>query len=363
MTRPLAALALAAIAAAQSPLLNTQQTFTHYTRILQLMDSTTAAVPGLARAAAPIIENTRAGLDSLRRTNRPQDGALNLDFINNTRAYLALADALPKPHPFPAEAEKQFVELRQALDRANAHFHAMLELKERQLRNPDRDNLARYREANATTQPPTPGQTRVVFLGDSITDGWRLNEYFPGKDYINRGISGQTTGQMLGRFQADVAAHKPAAMVLLAGTNDIARGVATEAIENNIAMIADLADRHGIKPILASILPVHDYNKERNPLYERSPQRPPETIRAINTWLQGFCRERKYVYLDYFTPTVDERGFLKQDLAEDGLHPNAAGYRSMAPLVEAAIAEALPPPPPPRPKRRGLFGRDKNQGQ
>ncbi len=356
----IAVLAAAAVAtlAGQSALLKTPEMDAHYSRMVQLMDSTTATVPGLSRAAAPIIENARQTLDTIRRTSRPQDGPLHYAFLNHTRAYLALADAMPKPHPFPAEGARQFIELRAALDRSDAHFRALLALKEQQLRNPDRDNLKRYADANATTSPAQPGATRAVFLGDSITDGWRLNEYFPGKDFLNRGISGQTTGQMLGRFMADVAAHKPSVMLLLGGTNDIARGISTEAIQNNIAMIADLAAAHKIKPVLASILPIHDYNKEQNPSLERSPQRPPETIRAINTWLAGFCRERGYLYLDYFTPMVDERGFLKKELADDGLHPNTGGYRIMAPLADAAIGQANPPPPEPKRKRRGIFGRE-----
>jgi lysophospholipase L1-like esterase len=278
--------------------------------------------------------------------------------LQHTRSFLSLADALPKPHPFPEAGRKQFTELRDALDRADAHFRALLDLKELQIRNPDRDALARYADANARTSPPQNGKTRVVFLGDSITDGWRLNEYFPGEDYINRGISGQITGQMLGRMQADVIAHEPNVMVLLAGTNDIARNVSVEAIRNNITMIADLAAAHRIKPVLASILPIHDYNKEQNPSFERSTQRPPQTIRALNEWLQGFCKERSYLYLDYFTATVDQSGFLKRDLADDGLHPNSAGYRVMAPLAADAIAKAVvqrPAPAAPERKRKGWF--------
>jgi lysophospholipase L1-like esterase len=355
-----AILAIASFAtlAAQDALLDTRRMQEHYNRILHLMDSTTTTVPGLARAAAPIIENARQPLDTMRRINRPQDGALHYDFLHHSRAFLALADAMPKPHPFPAEAARQFVELRAALDRADAHFRAILALKEQQLRSPDRDNLKRYAEANATTSPPQEGVTRAVFLGDSITDGWRLNEYFPGKDYINRGISGQTTGQMLGRFMADVAAHKPNAMILLGGTNDLARGIALDAIRNNIAMIADLAASHKIKPILASVLPIHDYNKDQNPSFERSPQRPPASIVALNKWIGAFAKQRGYIYLDYFTPSADDAGFLKKDLADDGLHPNTAGYRVMAPLVEAAIAEAVPPrAPEPKRRRRGIFGK------
>jgi lysophospholipase L1-like esterase len=152
----------------------------------------------------------------------------------------------------------------------------------------------------------------VVFLGDSITDGWRLNEYFPDRDFVNRGIGGQITGQMLGRMKADVIDRQPAAVVVLAGVNDIARGAPIETIRNNLAMIADLAVAHRIKPVFASILPVHDY------------QRPMATIRALNEWLAAMCRQRGFVYLDYFPAMADAGGFLRAELADDGLHPNAA---------------------------------------
>ncbi len=194
-----------------------------------------------------------------------------------------------------------------------------------------------------------------MFLGDSITDGWRLNEYFPEKDYVNRGISGQTTGQMLGRMQADVVALKPAVMVVLAGTNDIARNISVETIENNLRMIATIAEANKIKPIFASILPVHDYNKTQNPAYEMTKRRPMDTIRAVNQWLRSFCQQQGYAYVDYFAPMLDPNGYLKQELADDGLHPNAAGYRVMAPAVDSAIQSVLgtpgAPPPPVKKKR------------
>src|SRR5262249_20859639 len=155
-----------------------------------------------------------------------------------------------------------------------------------------RDNLKRYAEANERLGPPGD-LPRVVFLGDSITDAWRLNEYFTGRDFVNRGISGQTTGEMLSRMKQDVVDLKPVAMVVLAGTNDIARGVATKTIENNLEMIADVAEYYKIRPIFGSILPVSDYHKSKNPRYEMTKTRPPATILEINRWLQDFCTKRK----------------------------------------------------------------------
>lgn len=330
----------------------------HYERAIQLTESIAATVPGLARAGEPLIENARQALLTMK-SGAPVDSTLQYDLIANIRAYLELAEAMPKPHPFPAEARRQFNELRESVERAGSHFRGLLASKEEQLRAPDRDNLARYAEANARLSPPQSGKHRVVFLGDSITDAWRLNEYFPDQDFVNRGISGQITGQMLGRMMADVLAHKPDVMVVLAGTNDIARGVKLEAIQNNLAMIGELAHARKIKPIFASLLPVHDYNADKNPSFRQTRRRPPETILALNKWLEDHCKQKGYLYLDYFTASVDEKGFLKQDLSGDGLHPNATGYRVMAPLAQAAIAKALPgPPAPPEPvkKKRGLFG-------
>jgi lysophospholipase L1-like esterase len=345
-TSVLTALLAAGIPAAaqERALLGNPQAFELYTRVVNLMESTTAAVPGLARAGAPVIENVRQSLASLRTAASPQDGALHYAFLTNVRAYLALADAVPKPFPFPEEGRRQFAELRDTAGRVESHFRALLELKETQLRSPDRDNLGRYQEANTRTPAPQSGKMRVVFLGDSITDGWRLNEYFPDRDFINRGISGQITGQMLARMKADVIALQPAAVIVLAGTNDIARGTPLPAIQGNLEMIADLADGHKIKPIFCSVLPVSDYHKDKNPAWEMTKRRPPDTIRALNTWLVDLCRRRNYLYVDYFTATVDPAGFLKAEFADDGLHPNAAGYRVMAPLALASIDKLAPAP-------------------
>ena len=225
-----------------------------YQRVIQLMESTTVSVPELARAGAPLIENARQAYTKVR--SNPADAVSNYAFLTNLLAYLALSDAVPKPFPFSVEEQKQFNDLRDSMVRTESHFRALIELKERQLRSPDRDNLARYAELDSRTPPPQSDKPRVVFLGDSITDGWRLNEYFPDRDFINRGISGQITGQMLGRMESDVIKLQPSLILVLAGTNDIARGVSIATIESNLSAIADLADFHQIKVILASVLPV-----------------------------------------------------------------------------------------------------------
>jgi len=333
--------------AADNPLLSPAEAARTFTRAVQLVESTMITVPGLARAAAPVLENckqSRLNLEAAGNRHAGQTYAL----LMNLRAYLALADSMPKPYPFPREAAAQFTELRGLIQRIDSHFRALLEQLEARLRNPDRDNLRRYAEANLKLGPPQPNRPRVVFLGDSITDGWRLNEYFPGRDFVNRGISGQITGEMLGRMKADVIDLKPAAVVILAGTNDIARGVPVSTIENNLIMMAELAKLHRIKVILASLLPIHDYNKDQNPRYERSRQRPPKTILELNDWIRAYCRRNRLTYLDYFSALVDANGFLQKDLADDGLHPNAAGYRVMAPLALQAIDRVVPRPAGPR---------------
>jgi len=211
------------------------------------------------------------------------------------------------------------------------------------LRN-DFGELARYRDANAALKPLAAGEKRVVFYGDSITDIWPIDKYFPGKPYVNRGIGGQTTSQMLVRFRADVINLRPAAVVILAGTNDIAGNtgpISLEDIEGNFASMAELARAHKIRLIVSSVLPIHNYTpKSVNFFLQRSP----EKIRELNRWLRDYCKTTGCIYLDYFSAMVDEHGLLKKDLAEDGLHPNAAGYALMAPLAEAAIAKALKGP-------------------
>ncbi len=335
-------------------LLSSRETLELYGRAVQLMESTSVAVPELARAGAPLVENARQAVITLRSTPG-QNAGLSYTLLTNLRAYLALADSLPKPFPFPEEPHKQFSELRDGLNRIEAHFRALLDQKEAQLRSPDRDNLRRYTEENAKLGPPQAKRPRVVFLGDSITDGWRLNEYFPDRDFVNRGISGQITGEMLGRMKADVIDLRPAMMLVLAGTNDIARGVPTRTVQNNLTMIADLAEAYKIRPLFGSLLPVSDYHKDQDAQYEQSKRRPPETIQQINAWLVDFCRQRNYVYVDYFSQMADRVGMLKSELSDDGLHPNSLGYRIMAPVALAAIDRALVPAQKPRKRLLGVF--------
>ncbi|HKC86846.1 MAG TPA: SGNH/GDSL hydrolase family protein [Blastocatellia bacterium] len=212
-----------------------------------------------------------------------------------------------------------------------------LERAQRSLR--DWPQLNRYKEANAIVPAPVRSENRVVFMGDSITDIWKLSEYFPGKPYINRGIGGQTTPQMLIRFRPDVIALKPHAVLILAGTNDIAGNtgpMTLEMIENNYASMAELAKANGIKVIFASVLPIHDYGRTKV-----SERRSPEQILKLNEWLKSYCKANGHIYLDYFSKMVDDKGMLKVELANDGLHPNAEGYKVMAPLAESAIQQAL----------------------
>ena len=340
MRRILALAMLAALATTgysqQTALLSAPDATALFKRSVQLIESTSAAVPGLVRAAAPVLENARQAQMNLA-SGTAGTSTLTYDLLTNVRAYLALADSVPKPYPFPEEARKQFSELRDVADRMESHFRASLDQSDRRLRSPDRDNLRRYAEDDARLPKPAPDQKRIVFLGDSITDGWRLNEYFPGRDFVNRGISGQITGEMLGRMKADVIDLKPAGMLVLAGTNDIARGVPLSTIENNLIMIADLADTYRIKPLFASVLPISDYHKDVNPRYEVSKLRPPAAILELNRWIESFCKQRHYPYVDYFSPMVDQAGFLRTELADDGLHPNSAGYRAMGPIALDAI--------------------------
>jgi lysophospholipase L1-like esterase len=339
----------------QRGLLSNKEASELFGRAVQLMESTSVAIPELARAGAPLVENARQALITMRATPG-QNAGLTYTYLTNLRAFLFLSDSVPQPFPLPDEPRKQFSELRAGLNRVEAHFRALLEQKEAQLRNPDRDNLGRYAEANARLGLPQPGRPRVVFLGDSITDGWRLNEYFPERDFVNRGISGQITGEMLGRMKADVIDVRPAMVLVLAGTNDIALGVPVRTIQNNLTMIADLAEAHKIRPLFASLLPVSDYHKDQNPQFEQSQRRPPATIREINTWLANFCRQRNYAYVDYFSETADRSGFLKANLSDDGLHPNSAGYRILAPVALAAIDKAAGlPPAQPKKRRLGVF--------
>lgn len=205
----------------------------------------------------------------------------------------------------------------------------------------DFGELARYRAANAALPPPAAGEKRVVFFGDSITDSWKLDESFPSKPYVNRGIGGQTTSQMLVRFRQDVINLQPKVVVVLAGTNDIAGNtgpIANEDIEANYSDFAELAKAHNIRLIFSSILPVSNYTERSKDFFA---QRPMGRILELNKWLKEYCEKNHLIYLDYFSSLVDDKGMLKRDLAEDGLHPNKAGFAVMAPLAEKAIEEAL----------------------
>lgn len=220
-------------------------------------------------------------------------------------------------------------------------------LTQAETRLKDWPQLARYRDANGKLTDPGRNETRVVFMGDSITDSWqnpKFGGFFPGKPYVDRGISGQTTPQMLIRFRPDVIALHPRVVVILAGTNDIAgnTGAMTlEAIQENLISMAELAKANSIKVVFASILPISDYDQRDGKPIIRSTQRPPEKIKALNDWMKTYAANNKLTYLDYYSAMVDEKGFLRDELSEDGLHPNAKGYEIMAPLAEAAIARAL----------------------
>ncbi|MEK7725138.1 MAG: SGNH/GDSL hydrolase family protein [Acidobacteriota bacterium] len=241
---------------------------------------------------------------------------------------VAIANFAQTPTPTPDALTLE----KQRADRLQARFN-------------DFANLARYAKANSEATPPAKGEDRVVFLGDSITDSWKLAEYFPNQLYINRGISGQTTPQMLLRMRPDVIAHKPKVMLLLAGTNDISANtgpVTNEYIQGNIEAIVETAHANGINVILASILPVSDYNKNaKGEAIIRTVQRPPARILELNKWIKEYCETKGLIYLDYFSATVDDKGFLKADLANDGLHPHAEGYKIMQKLAAEAIAKAL----------------------
>ncbi len=205
----------------------------------------------------------------------------------------------------------------------------------------DFGELNRYRDADAALGPPVVGENRVVFIGDSITDYWKIAEYFPGKPYVNRGVDGQTTPQMLVRFRQDVINLQPKVLLVLAGTNDVA-GVTgrarNEEIEANYASMAELARMHGIRVIFCSLLPVYNYTKESQ---ESFALRPRERILALNDWLKSYSAQNGLLYLDYYSALVDDKGMMKRELSDDGLHPNAAGYKIMAALAEKAIASVL----------------------
>lgn len=206
----------------------------------------------------------------------------------------------------------------------------------------DWPQLKRYEAANAALPPVAAGENRVVFFGDSITDNWGRwpgteSTFFTGKPYVNRGISGQTTPQMVVRFRQDVIDLHPAAVVILAGTNDVAGNtgpMTPEMTEDNFRSMADLAKANGIRVILASITPAADYPWKRG-------MEPTPKIRALNAWLKDYCERHSYTYLDYYSAMTDADGGMKPGISIDGVHPNEKGYAVMEPLAQAAIDKTL----------------------
>ena len=201
----------------------------------------------------------------------------------------------------------------------------------------DFGGLARFKEEDVKLGAPAAGESRVVFMGDSITAGWKLDQSFPGKPYINRGIGGQTSPQMLVRFRQDVIDLQPKVVIILAGTNDIAGNtgpMTLEQTEGNIASMAELAAANGIRVVLCSVLPAFDYSWAPG-------LTPAPKIALLNAWIRGYAMAKHFVYVDYHSAMKDERGGLPAALSKDGVHPLPAGYAIMAPLAEAGIEEAL----------------------
>ena len=252
-----------------------------------------------------------------------------------TVASLAAGQQTPAPVPASAPAPS-CPEMATALNR----------LMTNEARTRDWASLGRYREANRSLGAPAAGEARVVFMGDSITDSWpqpRYGTFFEGKPYVGRGISGQTTPQMLVRFRPDVIDLKPKVVVILAGTNDIAGNtgpMTNEEIQGNLASMAQLAKANGIRVVMSSIQPVSAYHIGPTGVPQTT-TRPMDRIRAINEWMKKYAAAEGHVYLDYFSAMLDDKGLLREDLSGDDLHPNAKGYAIMAPLAEAAIKQAL----------------------
>ncbi len=203
----------------------------------------------------------------------------------------------------------------------------------------DWPNLKRYQEENAALEISSSDQHRIVFMGNSITEGWLRErpEFFENKPYVNRGIDGQTTPQMLLRFRQDVINLKPSVVVILAGINDIAENTGPSTIQmivDNIVSMAELAKTNNIKVILCSVLPAYDF-------YWKKGLEPAKKVTQLNAQLKAYATQNNIVYVDYFTPMANESNGLKEELGSDGIHPNVTGYLVMEPLVEEAIAKAL----------------------
>ncbi|TDO19042.1 SGNH/GDSL hydrolase family protein [Pedobacter duraquae] len=203
----------------------------------------------------------------------------------------------------------------------------------------DWPNFGRYRAANAALPAPTSSEKRVLFMGDSITDGWIRSspDFFSTNTYIDRGISGQTTPQMLVRFRADVVALKPKVVVFLCGINDIAGNTgpsSLEMIQDNIASMCEIAVANKIKVVLSSVLPANAFPWNKNVM-------PADSVIALNVWIKAYAAQNKHIYLNYYDALVDDKKGMKPEYAADGIHPTKAGYSVMEPLAQQAIAAAL----------------------
>jgi lysophospholipase L1-like esterase len=335
---------------APDALLGRIETRSTATRAVQLMESTAVAVPGLTAASEQLRKNTQETVDALEKAFR--DPPLTLRLTNEIKAYLALADALPRPDFFPAAASQQFLELRDDLQRFDRHFNALLakEQADARTREADPNDLKHYALLDSRLPAPTATSLpRYVFIGDSATEAWRMNEYFTSQDFVNRGIAGQTTTQVLARFPADVLALHPVAAIVLAGSGDVAAGIPTSAITDNLTMMADVAKAHSVRPVFASLLPSGG---------EAAAALTPDAIRKVNAWLRDYCAREKFIYIDYYAAMADENGMMKADLSDDGVNPNSKGYRVMSPIlldgIERLRAAIAAQDEPAKPKRRLL---------
>jgi len=237
------------------------------------------------------------------------------------------AALLPGSQSFSQQAQPTPEQLEERRKKADERFHN------------DWANLAKYAPENSALPPVSGGEKRVVFMGNSITEGWKNadSSFFAARRYLDRGISGQTTPQMLVRFRPDVIDLKPAVVVILAGINDIAQNTGPMTLEQtygNIVSMAELAKANGIKAVLCSVLPAYDFPW-------RPGLQPAEKVMKLNAMLRSYAAKNKLVYVDYFAVMADSRNGLKTELTHDGVHPTLAGYKVMEPLVDQGIAAAL----------------------
>jgi lysophospholipase L1-like esterase len=280
----------------------------------------------------------RANLAIIEERSAPKcgDTTLNRIFLRTTLFTVTALAGLLVPLPLTAQAPAAPPQAKAAPVEQKSVWHQ--EWEARLL--VDFPWLARFKEADLKLAPPAANENRVVFMGDSITEGWHFdgpNASFLGKPYINRGISGQTTPQMVLRFRQDVIDLKPKVVVILGGTNDLAGNtgpMTLEQTEGNLASMADLATANHIRVVLCSVTPSFDF--PWMPGLAPAPK-----ILALNRWIKAYAAEKGFVYVDYHTAMKDGRDGLPSNLSADGVHPLPAGYAIMAPLVEAGIQKAL----------------------